>query len=295
MIRSDLTGFAVDLGGTKIAAARIVAGEVVVRRQADTDRTGSPEQQVMAMFEQLNLLGFKRGDPIGIAVTGRIDRAGLWHAVNTGTLTSVGGFDLAGAVAHDIGPATCSNDAAAAALAEAQFGAGRALRSFAYLTVSTGIGGGLVMDGRLLTSTNGLAGHVGFTTSISAKDLCGSGRQSTVESVAGGRAIAAAARAAGHDVDARAVCAAALAGAPWAEAIIARSAGAVAGLVADLAAILGLDGIAIGGSIGLSSGYLARVRAILAAEPMLFHVPVMVATLGNDAPLLGALAISEVL
>lgn len=291
--RSDLNGFAVDFGGTKIAAAQIVSGEVVGRREAQTDAAADAEKQVQAMAGLLQMLGYCGGDILGVAVAGRIDRAGYWHAVNTGTLGSVAEVDLARVVGTRIGPATCSNDAAAAALGEARFGAGKGVGSFAYLTVSTGIGGGLVMDGRLLTSANGLAGHVGFASCPDAPDFCGSGRRGTVESVAGGRAISAAARAAGHDVDARAVCQAAIAGAPWADAIVARSAGAVARLIADLASILGLEGVALGGSIGLSPGYMARVTQALASEPPLFRVPVTAAALGADAPLLGALAMRD--
>lgn len=287
---SDLTGFAVDLGGTKMAAARIERGVLVAQERAATDGAASPEAHVAAMSEMLGRLGYGRGAPLGLAVTGRIDAAGLWHAVNSDTLSDVAGFDLGSAVARGIGPATCLNDAAAAALAEAQIGAGRGAQSFAYITVSTGVGGGLIHAGRLLTSANGLAGHVGFATSSGAEARCGSGRRGTVESVAGGRAMARAARAAGHDVDARAVSEAARDGAPWAEAIVARSADAIAALIADLAAILGLDAVAIGGSIGLSEGYIARVSTALATEPALFRVPLSPAALGTDAPLLGALA-----
>jgi N-acylmannosamine kinase len=293
LAQHDLNGFAVDLGGTKIAAARLRAGEIVARRQVQTDGAASPEKQIVAMLGLLQMLGFRRGDALGVAVTGRIDRKGLWHAVNTGTLRAVEGFALAEAVFDAIGPAVCSNDAAAATLAEAYFGAGRGLLNFAYLTISTGVGGGLVLGGRLLDSTNGLAGHVGFTTSPEGSGLCGCGRHATVESAAGGRAIAAAAQAAGYDVDARAVSEAALAGAPWAEVILARSSRAVATLVADLTTILGLDGVAIGGSLGLSPTYIDRVRLALSSEPALFQVPVMVADFGTDAPLIGALAIEQ--
>jgi predicted NBD/HSP70 family sugar kinase len=288
--RDALTGFAVDLGGTKIAAARIVAGRIVARRQVPTDADARPDQHVAAMAEVLQALGHDRGAPLGVAVTGRLDRFGLWHAINTGTLTGVGGVALCRIIDKAIGPAACINDAAAATLAEARFGAGRGAAHFAYLTVSTGVGGGLVLNHRLVQSGSGLAGHVGFATSPLAPDTCGSGRHGTVESVAGGRAIAAAAMASGREGDARAVIEAAQGGAAWAEAIVQRSARAIAILLADLVATLGLDRVAIGGSIGLSPGYIDRVVCALASEPPLFHVPVTPAAFGTDAPLIGALA-----
>lgn len=290
--RAVLTGFAVDLGGTKLAAARIESGAVVARAQVQTDGSATPESQVAAIAGILDAVGFVPGAALGVAVTGRLDKSGHWHAVNTGTLSQIGGYDLRGAILARFGPATCCNDAAAAALAESRFGAGRDAGNFAYLTISTGVGGGLVLGGHLLESANGLAGHVGFVGSRFSQNPCGSGRHATVESIAGGRAIAAAALVSSHEpTDARAVSMAARGGEPWAEAILKRSASAVAALIGDLCAILGLDAVAIGGSIGLSEGYIARLQTAMETEPPLFRVPIRAATLGQDAPLLGALTL----
>ncbi|MFN3145449.1 MAG: ROK family protein [Paracoccaceae bacterium] len=288
--RRALHGFAVDLGGTKIAAARIYAGQIAARSGAPTDGGASGEALVAAMGTLLKGLGYVRGDPLGIAVAGRIDAQGLWHAVNLGTLREVSAIPLQGLASALIGDCRCLNDAAAAVLAEARCGAGRGAANLAYVTVSTGIGGGLMVDGRLLSSASGLAGHIGFAGSRLGERLCGSGRSGTVESVAGGRAIAEAAALAGHAMDARGVIQAARAGEAWADAIIGRSARSVAALIADLRAILGLDRAILGGSIGLSEGYLHRVRGALDSEPALFRVPLVTAELGPDAPLFGALA-----
>jgi predicted NBD/HSP70 family sugar kinase len=288
--RRALQGFAVDLGGTKIAAARIEAGQIAARARATTDGGASGEALVVAMGALLTELGYVRGDPLGIAVSGRIDARGDWHAVNLGTLRGVTAIPLQDLVRRMIGDCRCLNDAAAAVLAEAGFGAGRGASSLAYVTVSTGIGGGLMVDGRLLSSASGLAGHIGFAGSRLGDRACGSGRFGTVESTAGGRAIAEAAALAGHAMDARGVIEAAGAGVPWADAIIDRSARSVAALIADLRAILGLDRAILGGSIGLSDGYLHRVRSALHGEPPLFRVPLVTAELGPDAPLFGALA-----
>lgn len=222
--------------------------------------------------------------PLGVAVAGRIDREGNWHAVNTDTLRSIAAAPLGDRLTDRFGPkARAANDAATAALAEARLGAGRDAYNFAYLTVSTGVGGGLVLGGRLLESCNGLAGHVGFVSSPHSDTNCGSGRMGTVESVAGGRAIAAAAGL----PDARAVFADG-----GHEPIIDRSCAAVATLIADLTSILGLDRVAIGGSIGLAPGYLPRVHDHLADEPALFRPQVVSASLGQDSGLIGALLLA---
>lgn len=282
-------GFAVDLGGTKIAAARFAEGRVVAEAVTETAATDDAVKQVAAISRLVDRVEYLPGAPLGVAVAGRIDSRGRWHAVNTETLRAIAAVPLAELLGATLGPAACLNDAAAAALAEARLGAGRGARNFAYLTVSTGVGGGLVLDDRLLGSGSGLAGHVGFVTTLGGHGPCGSGRVGTVESVAGGRAMAAAALETGRRAEARAICDAARAGEGWAEVLVDRSARAVAGLIADLTAIVGLDAVAIGGGIGLSEGYIARVREALDREPSLFRVPVTPATLGAQAPLYGAL------
>lgn len=276
-----VSGFAVDLGGTKIAAARIVDGAVVARTQRPTDGASGLEGQLETMAALLAEVGFRAGEPLGVAVAGRIDRDGNWHAVNTATLTAITAAPLGAALKARFGArALATNDAVAAALAEYRLGAGQGAYNFAYVTVSTGVGGGLVLAGRLVDSANGLAGHIGLTSSPFGRTLCGSGRMGTVESIAGGRAIAAAAGL----PDARAV----FARNPQDEAIE-QSARAVARLIADLTAILGLDRAAMGGSIGLAPGYLASVLGHLAEEPALFRPQLVAARLGNDSGLVGAL------
>lgn len=289
--RSAVTGFAADLGGTKTAVARIEDGQVADRLLVTTDPDAGPDAQITAIAEQLAHLGYSNDAALGVAVAGRVDRAGIWHAVNQGTLTAVQNVPLATMLTTRLGDTTCLNDAAAAALAEGVFGAGRRSESFAYLTVSTGVGGGLVIGNRLLSSANGLAGHIGFVSSRFASGPCGSGRMATVESIAGGRGIAAAAAASGHEnMDARAVFAAADEGQDWADRIIETSATAVAALIGDLTAILGLNTVAMGGSIGLAPGYIDRVQSALNDEPTLFRPQLVHAELGHDGPLIGALA-----
>lgn len=280
-----LSGYAVDLGGTKTAAARIEAGRVVDRCQEPTDGGGDWLVQVETLGSMLAHLGHRHGDPLGAAVAGRVDAAGNWHAVNSNTLRAITAAPLQAALRDRFGStARAVNDADAAAMAEARLGAGQGAHNFAYITVSTGVGAGLVLGGRLLDSTNGLAGHVGFGTSRIADARCGSGRFGTVESVAGGRAIAAAAGL----PDARAVFEHG-----GFESIIDRSAAAVAAMIADLTAILGLDRVAIGGSIGLASGYLARVLTHLDSEPLIFRPEIVPAQFREDSGLVGALVIAS--
>lgn len=278
-MQGPLDGFAIDLGGTKTAAARVEGGRMAARLQ-DATRSDAPlSDQIEVLAAMLADLGYHRGDPLGAAVAGRVDGQGIWRAVNADTLSALGDAPLTAALRDRFGAGVALNDAAAAALAEARLGAGQGVENFAYLTVSTGVGGGLVMGGRLLQSADGLAGHVGFMSSGLGRGACGSGRVGTVESVASGRAMAAAAGLA----DARAVF-----DRPECAPIIARSAAAVAALCADLRAILGIERIAIGGSIGLRPDYFAQVSQVLSQEPALFRPEIRPAALGQDSGLLGA-------
>ncbi|WP_026480700.1 ROK family protein [Ahrensia sp. 13_GOM-1096m] len=292
MKRADLTGFALDLGGTKTAAARIENGTVIERVQTNTEGAFVVERHLDIMAELLEKVGHTKAEPLGVAVTGRVTQEGNWHSVNHGTLTQIDNAPLGNALKERFGSGYLCNDATAASVAEFHFGAGRQSENFAYITVSTGVGGGLIVNGRPIQSNNGLAGHIGFISTPLGNDLCGSGRNGTVESVAGGRAIAAAAAKAGHhEMDARAVFAVAAQGEGWAIEIIDRSANAIAILCSDLTAMLGLDNVALGGSIGLAAGYTQKVITHLALEPALFHVAICNAELDQNSPLIGALAL----
>ena len=282
-----ITGFSVDLGGTKTAAARIENGRVLQREQIPTEGLAGLDRQIAEMSVLLERLGYRNGERLGVAVAGRVDPEGRWQAVNADTLPGIGGEPLLQWLRETFGQAvTVINDAAAATSAEAVLGAGQGAEHFAYLTVSTGVGGGVVLNGKLVQSRNGLAGHVGFISSPFGQNVCGSGRFGTVESVASGRAIAKAAGAA----DARTAF---VSRTEKGRAAIDRSIAAVARLCADLTAIFGLDRIALGGSVGLADGYLSGVSARLEHEPLLFRVPVVQATLGHDSALLGALLPKE--
>ena len=284
------TGYAVDLGGTKTAAARIENGEITARVESATDGNADPNNQIALISRLLAELGFRKGDRLGIAVTGRVDERGNWHAVNKSTLTKIRSVPLARKLEDLFGHLSLFNDATAATLAEHRFGAGRGHANFAYITISTGAGGGLILNDRLHRSPDGMAGHIGFSSSPLGTSRCGSGRIGTVESRAGGRAIAAAAEAAGHaGMDAREVFEAARSGAGWADAIVEDSARAIAELTADLVAIVGVRRIALGGSIGLADGYLERVQACAKEIPEIFRAVIVRSSVGHSGPLLGAL------
>lgn len=288
--KSKLNGFAVDLGGTKTAVAKIESGKIFNVIERKTIGTASYGTHLKLIAEMLSKLGYRKGDQLGVAVTGRVDEEGRWYAVNQSTLGKFSSAPLQTDLIKNIGPSSVINDALAATLAEHQLGSGEGHQNFAFITISTGVGGGLILNGRLHTDASGLPGHVGFSSSLFGNKLCNSGRYGTVESVASGNAIASAAAAIGYpDADARAVFKEANAGVAWAVELVDRSASAIAELTADLVTILGITKIAFGGSIGLADGYLDRIQKHLHAMPNLFQAQLVTADFAAHGPLMGAL------
>ncbi len=275
---SDDTILAIDIGGTKMLAALVDGARVTAEREVATPRAVSADGWCDAIAD---LVADWRGGygTVAAAVTGQA-RDGHWYTLNPAILPIPSGFPLAVALGARLDARVfLANDAQAAAWGEYRHGAGAA-EDIVFLTVSTGIGGGVVSGGRLLTGANGLAASVGQTSLAVDAGV-------RIEDVAGGGGIAAAARAAGHDTDARGVFAAAAAGAGWAETILARTTGIAARLVHDLQKLFDPAFFVVGGSIGLAAGFLERLRAALADVPPPFHPELRAAVLGKHAGVIG--------
>jgi N-acetylmannosamine-6-phosphate 2-epimerase/N-acetylmannosamine kinase len=275
---SDDATLAIDIGGTKMLAALVVGDRVAAERDVATPRGTSAEawcDGIAALVADWT----GRYRAVAAAVTGQV-RDGHWYTLNPNILPVPSGFPLAAALGARLGnPVTLANDAQAAAWGEHRFGAGDG-EDIVFLTLSTGIGGGVVSGGRLLTGHRGVAASVGQTSLA----VDGGVR---VEDIAGGGGMAAAARAEGHDVDARGVFAASQAGVAWAAAIVARSTAIIARLIADLQKLFDPAFVVIGGSIGLAPGFLDRLRAALADAAAPFQPTLRAAGLGKHAGVIG--------
>jgi N-acetylmannosamine-6-phosphate 2-epimerase/N-acetylmannosamine kinase len=216
----------------------------------------------------------------GLAVTGGI-AGGRWFALNPATLPVPAGFPVVEAMQRRLGvPVLACNDAQAAAWGEYRHGAGRG-RDIVFLTVSTGLGGGIVSGGRLLGGRSGLAGHVG---QIRLASPDGSLR---LEELMAGRALAEAAAHAGREADAAAIAAAAEAGDGWALALVEASAALLARAIADLQLLFDPDRVLIGGGLGLNAFYRERVTAGLRSLPYALRPEVVAAELGAHAGVIG--------
>ena len=265
---------AVDIGGTKTLVALVRASGIVAEATVPTRREDGPDAWLGAVATAASPW---RGQfrSIGLAVTGFV-RNGLWSAMNPATLGIPADYPLIAKVEGLFGiPAVAFNDAQAAGWGEHVFGAGRG-KDLVFLTISTGIGGGIVVNGHLL---EGLAGHFG---------LMAEGDENVfLEDRASGRWMAAEARRLGHEIDARQVFAAAATGVIWAVDIVEGSARRVARLCRNIQLMLDPPQIVIGGGIGLADGFIERVRSLVVPPGQVAPVSIRRAELGVHAGILG--------
>jgi glucokinase len=156
---------AIDIGGTKFSVAVFEAGRIIARQTRSTSREGGRAWLV----DQLAALARcwraeHRLEACGIGFGGPVD----WREQRVVLSTHVGGwhgFDLPGFIQEAFGVrAVMDNDANAGALGELHFGAGQGLENIFYMTLSTGIGGGIIVNRRLVRGADSYAGEIGHIT-----------------------------------------------------------------------------------------------------------------------------------
>jgi len=191
------TAIGIDIGGTKISIAagdergRILAYNVMPTLKGH--ETSKAVKQLVAetrrVIQGLPAARRKKLAGIGVCLPGAVDsRRGI--VPQSPNLPGWKGLKLAGILAREFRlPVRMVNDANAAAVGEMLFGAARGLKNFVYVTVSTGVGGGIVIDGRLLEGARFVAGEIGHMTIVADGDLCSCGRKGCFEAYASGGSI----------------------------------------------------------------------------------------------------------
>ncbi|CNI27867.1 N-acetylmannosamine kinase [Yersinia bercovieri] len=283
---------ALDIGGTKIAAAVVTESGMLIGRQQVATPRGGAEQLAIAL-DTLVTPYRHLVDSIAVASTGIIS-SGRLTALNPANLGGLADFPLQECIQSiaDL-PCVLLNDGQAAAWAEYQALSDNgdsliSVNNMMFVTVSTGVGGGIILNKKLLVGNHGLAGHIGHTLADPHGLLCGCGRRGCVESVASGSAIGAETLGWKQPVAAAKVFEMAQRGHLPAENIINRSATAIAQMLADMKMALDLEIVILGGSVGLAVGYLERVIGAQKALPEIYRVPVQAAHHRQDSGLLGA-------
>ncbi|MFI1205907.1 ROK family protein [Streptomyces sp. BHT-5-2] len=303
-MQTDLSA-ALDIGGTKIAGALVDAqGRLVVRaaRPTPADQDGATVMRAVAEVVRELAAGpdWARVAAVGIGSAGPVDAA-------AGTVSPVNipgwrDFPLVAGVRALVGelPVTLVGDGVAMTAAEHWQGAARGHDNALCMVVSTGVGGGLVLNGRLHPGPSGNAGHIGHISVDLDGDPCPCGARGCVERIASGPNIARRALADGWrpgpdgDTSAAAVAAAAHAGDPVALRSFARAGQALAAGIAATATLVDIDIAVVGGGVaGAGEVLFAPLRSALRDYATLSFVSgltVVPARTGTDAGVVGAAA-----
>lgn len=283
-VDDDGTTLAVDIGGTKLAVAVVdAAGRVTDRLQVSTPPTTDGEELFASVRDLISRLGpFDRFDRCGVGCGGPMTADG--EAVSPLNIPAWRGFPLAKKLRALTGlPVGLENDAKALALAEGWVGAAAGCSNYIAMVVSTGIGGGIVLDGRLLDGFGGNAGHIGhLVVDPDGQELPGHVR-GVLEGEASGTAIAF------------------RTGRPAVEADrdeIERVGMLVGRAVGSTANLLDLERAFVGGSVALGFGqpFFAAAQAEIDRVCQLDHsrgLTIEPVGCGDEAPLIGAAAVAR--
>ncbi|HYP07042.1 MAG TPA: ROK family protein [Bryobacteraceae bacterium] len=178
---------AIDIGGTKFTMAVFVDGRMAVRESRATDRSGGPDWMVAQIAEigsaWKGVYAFKN---CGIGFGGPVDYAAQRVALST-HVRGWNDFDLTGFVRSEFGvPAIMDNDANVGGLGEANFGAGVGFDPLFYMTLSTGIGGGIVIQKGVYRGADSYAGELGHLAVRPEGPVCLCGSRGCFERMCSG-------------------------------------------------------------------------------------------------------------
>lgn len=293
----------IDVGGTHLRAGLVGASGLlapVLRRPSEVDDADALIAGIVAVLDELGQ-GPGPGLPVGLGMAGLVDREGrLRYGPNVGVREVPLAQHLRDVLGDDR-VVKVVNDASAAVVGEHRAGAARGHRDVVMLTLGTGVGGGVIVDGRLVEGAHGLAGELGHLIIREDGRDAPSGVLGTVEAYVSGTAVAreadeavAAGLAGARTADAPGVVAAATAGEAWALAVLERIGVRLGISIASIVSVLDPSIVVIGGGAGDATAPfvlpVAResfVRNLMgsAHRPI---APIVAAELGDDAGVIGA-------
>ncbi len=308
---------AVDFGGTNIRAAYFPSPQPPPTSQNKTATLASegPDSVITRLIQAIESQIPKDAVDlrIGIGVPGPLDpHSGV--IISSPNLTGWTNIPLRDQLSeHFDMPVFLGNDANVAALGEWRFGAGHGTDNMIYLTISTGIGGGVIADGRLLLGAHGLAGELGHLTIESNGPICGCGIKGHIEAVAAGPAIARNATAqleAGQmstlketlntqgNITSADIGKAARAGDELSISVIEKAGFLIGHHLADLAHAFNPEVFILGGGVSLLGDLLFEpirhsLREHIMEPAYLDGLDVLPAALGDDAGLVGAMVLAS--
>jgi glucokinase len=297
----------IDLGGTNLRAAAIDEhGKMLGKVSGSTPMGAGPDPVVDDMVRSVEKLrdqfGRENLTGIGAGVPGNIDMdKGI--IVGWGNMPVFNGYPMRDSLAKRLGTKILlENDANAASLGEKWMGAGRGVDDLVLLTLGTGVGGGIIVGGRILHGQIGMAGELGHITVSPNGNPCGCGNRGCLEKHASATAISAMARllGLGHDVTSQQVYDLAKQGNDRALEIFRVTGEALGIALAALINVFNFPLYLLGGGVVASWEFFAPTmlaeveRRCFTYRSTLKTAPTRIepATLGNEAGLYGAACLS---
>jgi glucokinase len=302
---SEPAAIGIDVGGTKLVAATVASdGRVLDRQRRETPARDS-EQLVRTLRRSIaELGGGERRLPVGVGIAGLVDRDGR---IRFGPNIGVRDLPLADRLAEVAGThVTVLNDASAAAFGEQRVGAASGHRDVVMLTLGTGVGGGVVVDGHLVLGRSGFGGELGHVIVNEGGRACPCGNRGCVEAYASGTSIGLIARERlvdlsvdtslrdAEELTGRAVTQAALAGDAFAIGILTEAGRWLGVAAASVVNLLDPEVLLLGGGAAVQT---SRWMVPAAEEALADHLigspwreppPFELAALGDDAGMVGA-------
>jgi glucokinase len=305
---------AVDIGGTHFRTGLFdEQGRRLMVLEGDTDRVAGREWMLSQLATRCRKLMAQTDPPVrscGLSFGGPVD----FQRQRVTSVHSVGwkDFELKAWMEQTLGvPCRLDNDANAGALGEYHYGAGRGAKLMVYVTISTGIGGGIVYEGKLLRGKDYLAGEIGHVSISDSGARCSCGARGCLEALSSGGAIETRARewaerrpehvtrmlelSGGAEITAKGLMQAAAEGDPPAIHILRETMRALARGVLMIIRILNPDIIVLGGGVSQSGKLLlSTLRGFLdefASPTITYSTEIVTAALGSYSALYGAAAI----
>jgi glucokinase len=301
---------AVDIGGTQLRAAVCQKGETHPVKQKRIPTQGPDASSLERLIGLIADVWPKEHSVVAIVAA-----APGWVNPQLGviyTAPNIPGWEnlgLAKILQDQFNvPVHLGNDANLAALGEWRFGAGRGHHNLIYLTISTGIGGGVIINDQLLLGSQGMAAELGHVTILPGGPVCGCGRRGHLEAIASGTGIA---RYVAEQIaqgmpsvlaqlpsfTGRDITEAAEHGDPLAKAALGRSGSYIGLMIANYLHIFNPTAIILGGGVSRSGPFLLEPLRAAVAEHVISSeymrgLVISTAELGDDAGLYGALALA---
>ncbi|WP_371189426.1 ROK family protein [Thalassotalea maritima] len=273
----------IDIGGTKISAALVEHGNILAQKKAPSPIHNNIDD-LLGVVTELCHEWRDKAEHIAIACTGLVGK----DRVNF--LSVRASLPVKACLEQTLRlPVTILNDAAAAAWAEYQSIPDSKPETLVYVTVSTGIGAGIIQNGQLVTSNDGFCAHIGHLSVPSKATItCHCGLKNCIETLSSGTAIATrASTILGQQVSAKDVFTRYLAH-PAIQQLIAECAHDLVNAFASIKALTGTSMIVLGGSVGMNEYFRRQVSASIDALPKLYQFTLLFPRCGANADLLGA-------